>query len=294
MRVQEAIQSFPFNSDFDIQGILVETVAELVAKKGKELLTRPHRVEFYALLLVEEGSGFHYVDRKMYPCRPGTLFVLSPHQVHHFDSNFQWEGHIITFKEFGVFPKEDLNGVYNVMKAMRGVDVITDSIGMVGQDFQQLYKEQKTTYDGVSERIQSNLLQNIMLKIFTRGQGSYFNSGKNKDIDDYQKFSDAVEKYFNTRHNASEYVTELGTTIKRLNNLCKKMKGISAKQFIDSRIVLEAKRLIGYTPMSISEIAVVLGFHEPSNLAKFFKRHTGITPTEYRSMSKAFSNKKHL
>jgi AraC-like DNA-binding protein len=58
--------------------------------------------------------------------------------------------------------------------------------------------------------------------------------------------------------------------------------GKSTKQLIDERVVVEQKRLLVHTEISVKELAERTGFDEPTNLVKFFRHHTGQTPTEFR------------
>lgn len=283
------IRSIPLDSDAQVIGIQIGTLSQLREVRGDELLRTPHRVEFNALIFVTEGKGFHYIDNKMYVCREGTLFLLSPHQVHSFDSDFSWKGYIVSFQDSEVFPVDNMGANLKLVKSIRSVDVITEVQDLVATDFRQLYEECRNPVDMVSGTIQRNILQNIMFKIFYRTSFSESAVKQNRELKDYQRFSDHIEQHFREQHNISEYIEELGTTAKRLNNLCKKVKGVSAKHIIDARLLLEAKRLIGYTKMPISEIALSLGFQDPTNLTKFFRRHTNTSPTEFRNMSKFFS-----
>jgi AraC-like DNA-binding protein len=284
------IQTIPFDNDIYILGISADTVTDLRGRRDYEELTNPHRVEFYALILVTEGNGFHYIDNKLFHCRPGTMLVLSPHQVHYWESSFSWQGYIVTFQDSEVFPIDNLDANYAITKAIRSVDVMTEMLDLVGREFKMLYDEYHQVNDVVSSHVQRNLLQNIMYKAFYRNNFATKQVTVSRDQQDYQRFNDAVEHYYNQRHNVSDYVDELRTSPKRLNSVCKKVKGIPAKQVIDARVLLESKRLIGYTSKPISEIAISLGFNEPTNLAKFFRRHTNISPTEFRHMSKFFSD----
>jgi AraC-like DNA-binding protein len=67
-----------------------------------------------------------------------------------------------------------------------------------------------------------------------------------------------------------------------LSNTIKLTTGKSPCDFVEERIVLEAKKMLGETSLSISEICYRLTFHEPTNFTKFFKAMTGVTPSQYR------------
>lgn len=286
------INSVPFDNDDYLLGITMDTISELTARRSLDELTNPHRVEFYALILITEGNGYHYIDNKLYHCRPGTLLVLSPHQVHYFESTFQWEGYVVSFQDSEIFPIDKMEANYAITKAIRSIDIMSDMLDLVGREFVMLHEEVHTEGDIISSGLQRNLLQNILYKIFFRSNYSKQEVSRSKELEDFQIFNDAVEQYFSERHNVSEYIDDVRMSAKRLNSVCKKVKGVSAKQIIDARVLLEAKRLIGYTTTPISDIALGLGFNEPTNLAKFFRRHTNISPTEFRNMSKFFSDKK--
>ncbi|MDB1125172.1 AraC family transcriptional regulator [Vibrio algarum] len=286
------ISNIQFDNDSYLLGITADSMKDLVSRRGTSELTKPHRVEFYALILVTEGNGYHYIDNKLYHCRPGTLLVLSPLQIHYFDSLFQWEGYVISFQDSEVFSVDNLSANYAITKAIRSVDIMDDLLDLVGREFNMLYEECHARQDLVSGSLQRNLLQSILYKIFFRNSYRKQEICRSKEFSCFQVFSDEVEKNYSLRHNVSDYTDDLRVSVKRLNTVCKKVKGMSAKQVIDARLILEAKRLIGYTSTPISEIAYSLGFNEPTNLAKFFKRHTDISPTEFRNMSKFFSDKK--
>ena len=286
------INTIPFDSENYVQGIRVDSIQDLIEDRGKEELSNPHRIDFYALILVTEGSGLHYIDNKMYHCLPGTLLILSPYQVTCFESKFHWNGYVIGFENSQIFSIDNLDANYMMTKAIRSVDVMTEVLDVVGKDFKMLYEEVKRPLDIASGHIQRNLLQNILFKVFVRTNYSLHEISKSKEMEFFQMFSDKVERLYMNCHNVIEYTEQLGITAKRLNTICQKVKGMSAKQVLDARLLLEAKRLLGYTSTPISEIALTLGFKEPTNLAKFFRRHTGISPTEFRNMSKFFADNK--
>ncbi|MGB2684580.1 MAG: helix-turn-helix domain-containing protein, partial [Olleya sp.] len=67
-----------------------------------------------------------------------------------------------------------------------------------------------------------------------------------------------------------------------LNTICKATIAITAKQFIDQFVVLEAKRLLINSEIKSTELAYSLGFEESTNFVKYFKKHTGFTPNKFK------------
>lgn len=95
-------------------------------------------------------------------------------------------------------------------------------------------------------------------------------------------FRDEVEKSFATRHKVADYAARLGYSTRTLNRLARENTGLSAKQLIDERIVLEAKRLLVHGKEPVARIAERLGFDDPSNFSKYFQQRAGVTPLGFR------------
>jgi AraC-like DNA-binding protein len=79
------------------------------------------------------------------------------------------------------------------------------------------------------------------------------------------------------------YADKLCLTPKYLSKLIKQASGKSAPEWIDNFVILEAKNLLKYTNLAIKEIVFQLHFPNQSVFYKFFKAHTGMTPSEYRN-----------
>lgn len=99
----------------------------------------------------------------------------------------------------------------------------------------------------------------------------------------FEHFMSLVTEYHSTERNMSFYANRLGLTPKYLSKLIKQVSGRSAPDWIDSFVILEAKNLLKYSDVSIKEIVYQLNFPNPSVFYKFFKAHTGMTPSEYRN-----------
>lgn len=79
-----------------------------------------------------------------------------------------------------------------------------------------------------------------------------------------------------------DYARSLGYSARTLTRATLASDGVTAKEFIDRRILLEAKRLLAHSEQSAAHIAVQLGFSSATNFSKFFHRHTGKSPLTFR------------
>jgi AraC-like DNA-binding protein len=84
------------------------------------------------------------------------------------------------------------------------------------------------------------------------------------------------------QHNLNFYARRLGYAESTLSRACIRAEGVSAKRVIDQRIILEAKRMLVHSPLSVAEIGYALGFSEATNFNKFFRRLEQRTPQMFR------------
>lgn len=102
-------------------------------------------------------------------------------------------------------------------------------------------------------------------------------------LDIIRKFNLLVEIHFREKHMVAEYAELLNVSPKSLSNVFLRYYSKSPLKVISERICLEGERLIRYSDKNMNEIAYWLGFNEASHFSKFFKKHTGQSPKEYKS-----------
>ena len=83
-------------------------------------------------------------------------------------------------------------------------------------------------------------------------------------------------------HSTSEYANELHITSDHLNRTVKLLIGKGAKEYIQDRVMVEARRMLLFSELSAKEIGFALGFEEASNFSAFFSKHAAISPSAFR------------
>ena len=99
----------------------------------------------------------------------------------------------------------------------------------------------------------------------------------------FKHFIDYLTQYHQTERRVDFYAEKLCLSPKHFSTVIKKVSGETAGHWIDEYVVLEAKTLLKYSTMSVQEISYFLNFPNPSFFGKYFRHHTGYSPSEYRS-----------
>jgi AraC-like DNA-binding protein len=92
-----------------------------------------------------------------------------------------------------------------------------------------------------------------------------------------------VERRYASTRAVDDYAKATGYSSKTLLRACRAVTGQSAKAFIDARVLLEARRLLAHTSLTVGQIAMRLGFSEATNFSKFFRHHADETALEFRA-----------
>jgi len=244
----------------------------------------PHRLNFYAILIITGGEVNHIVDFKVHKLRKDDVMVISKGQIHAFDESSEYKGYLVVFSE--AFMQKyiaqstiaQINNLYNYF---------------LNQEKFNNPDRNKILLPALQKQLESNssslpnivgsLLSIYLLKLNEENIHSSPLSFDSKYIDYFNQFRIAVEQNYSKTRDAKVYASNISISYKHLNEVCKNVVKITAKAFIDRYVILEAKRMLVSTSLSAKEIAFSLGFDEPTNFFKYFKKRTNLTPVEFRS-----------
>jgi AraC family transcriptional activator of pobA len=116
------------------------------------------------------------------------------------------------------------------------------------------------------------------------GTAHYSMSRKSRQI---EKFRQLIDQQFRTQHSMQAYADQLGLSIGQLSRICREVLGQSSLHVLNDRLIQEAQRGLVYTGLSIKQLADELGFVDDAYFSRFFRKHTGLSPRDYRAKALA-------
>ncbi len=281
------IKKYTFNK-ITITQIEVVPLVTLTTEHRPQLVT-PHRTSFYHIFLFEDCQPTHFVDFEPIKIEPYSLLFIDKDRVHQFDQLLKYEGRVLIFTDDFFCTTETDN------KFLRSSILFNDladkpTIKLTKSDFEKysficesITEELSLPADNSKHILLKNLLHNLLLlaEREKRKQG-YIELKKGADLDYTLLFRDLLETNYTKLKSVNDYAKFICISEKRLGQATSKILGKSPKEIINDRILLEAKRLLVHTNLSIKEIGQELGFEDPAYFVRYFKKNSETTPVEFR------------
>jgi len=252
-------------------------------------MTVPHRTGFYHVLWFQNGGYSHLVDFNPVEIKPNTLLFMDKNVVQRFDAQGNIKGKAILFTDsFFCKTEADIRFLkstilFNDLLSISQVQLPNQTTSIHAL-FEQMETEMQTDNDTHQSDILRNSLRNLLLySERERQKQGYIKVEKGADLNYVMQFKELLEANYHERLLVSDYAHQMSITIKRLNQATSKVLGLTPKRMIDTRTLLEAKRVLAHTHKTIKEVGFDLGFNEPTNFIKYFKKHVGSTPVAFRA-----------
>lgn len=278
-------QDFPFAGQFSLFRI---------GDYQSDITRRPHRHSFYHLIWFTQARGTHMVDFKDYTLEDNTLYVLHPGQVHQVLEDKPAGGNAgfaISFTEEFYFARNEDDQSY-----FQGLSIL--------HDFHHnapihLREHATRSFQGLVElmdqEVQFCKSKRTVIKQYLSAFLTIAERERKKQIEQEKQAAETamndhrtmllrqlLEKHFRQEHQAGFYAGEFALTPKRLNEISRINTGKTVTELLHERLMLEAKRNLAFSTVSVKEICYDLGFEDPAYFSRFFKHHTGVTPQDFR------------
>lgn len=250
----------------------------------------PHRHDdFYEILFITEGTGIYTIDLHEYTIRPNTIFFLSPGQIHEIAFSEDINGYIFLFSsEFYLSNKADQYKLFEFpffysLKYDSAPLYLesTASIAELDRLFKKAIEEMNASEPDSEDAIHS-LLDLILIyckRLYPTFEGSSLKKGHIL----IKRFKQLIEEKCTENIGVKEYAELLQVSSNYLSETVKEFTGRTPTDFINDRMILEIKRFLTHTQLTVQEVGYQLNFSDQSYFSKYFKRITGMTPVEFRN-----------
>ncbi|RCG25885.1 AraC family transcriptional regulator [Sphaerisporangium album] len=242
------------------------------------------RPDFHVLIALRSGTLRCSLDFADHVLRPGDWLWVRPGQVQRYDSPLNAAGGRVVLFLPGFLDQATAEQAGTDRGVWRPASVPTDVERGSLWRLLDLLEHEYALWGGRQEERHVEVLRHLLAALVLRLAVVHGTDGEPvAGGEAFLRFQSAVEQDFTRSHRVEDYATRLGYSVRTLARASQAGAGVGAKGYIDNRVLLEAKRLLVHTDLPAGAIGQRLGFPEATVFTKFFRRHTGRTPTDFRA-----------
>ena len=248
-----------------------------------------HYLSYYDVTLITEGEGIFRIDDKNYYVKPADIVFTLPNQFREWDTKNIINGYALIFEESFLLSFFNDSDFLNKISYLDKTKQRSLRLSLSNQEFLKISTLiQETKAEIQDQAIKDNhILRSIFYQILKYLDRIYISNNelhgvftKNRHV---VKFIEIVNIDYHIFHSVEHYADKLCITPNYLNELVKKETGSTAKQIIQNKLLHEAKKLLLYTKLSVTEIADKLHFESTSYFIRFIRKYEGKTPLQFRN-----------
>lgn len=248
------------------------------------------RLEFHIWVMFTAGHCKHMVDFEDFDCRPGSVLHIRPGQVHQWGVRPGLEGTVVMMTQTFAPPVPSRHRPEMYAQLLDDdtrspvLHVPAPHRGLVEHWFTELEKTWESSDDSaIATQVLKHLAAVAVLEVFRHCRQDAPSRVPLRDQERMRQFRLDVERSFRVTREVGDYAKSLKISAKTLDRTVRAASGVSAKDFIDQRVMLEAKRFCAHSDAPIDHIGDQLGFSEATNFVKFFKARMGTSPGAFRA-----------
>ena len=286
---RQPVPTYPFERDQTTGSDSFSLLRSEGAVPCEENMLLPHRNAYYMLFLVKHSRGRQWVDTVPYDRQDNTVYFTVPSQVLVKEEPTPFWGTRLAFtSEFLALQQHAaLRHLPLIQNPRNGHELLLTAAEAAFVEDLLAKLETECHRPGEWQHPMLSAYLTVLLTYLSRLYTEQFPAGEpSADQQLLRTYQARIEAHFRELHEVGAYAALLHISAGHLSEVVKAQSGQSAIKHLHERLVLEAKRLLFYTPQSLKEIAFDLGFADASYFNRFFKRETGLTPAEYRASSR--------
>lgn len=243
------------------------------------------------VLYPTRGGGETFIDDKKWVLRPPCLIVAPARSVHGFHFSPDIDGPVITAAQR---PLESLASIAapELLPHIRTPTVLNvDPAGRHAEALMPLFEAiEREAFTHAQGQVAAGMSLVVALFVqiarISQSAQSTDTQTRSRKAGQIERFRALLDERCRQRVPVESYAQRMGVTAGQLTRLCREVLGMSALDAINARVMHEAQRELVYSSLSIKQVAAEIGFEDEAYFGRFFKKHTGLRPTEFRDMAR--------
>ncbi|MBZ9650191.1 helix-turn-helix domain-containing protein [Sphingobium sp. 3R8] len=253
--------------------------------RPSEWTIRPHvHRDLNHIILIAQGGGAMQAEAAQVSFDAPCLLLIPAGIVHGFTWHSESRGHVTTIADSYlrhlIARDADLAPLFARPHA---VPLSTGDGGVAQDSITRMAQELGWSGPGQRAAVESALLSLMVFALRHATLAQTTQAGTARQAALVARLRERIEQRFRQREPVSDHAKALGASLTALRQACARVAGSSPAQMLDDRALLEARRLLIYSQLSVAEIAYAIGFEDPAYFSRFFARHIGQPPRAYRA-----------
>ena len=291
--MKNSIPRYTFHKNKYGSELLIDVVELKYVKKF--LAASPvHTLTYYDITFITEGEGSFSIDNRTYEAFPQDVFFSKAGEIRNWDTHHISNGYALIFED------EFLSSLFRDSMFVRHLAFFKPEKSAKLHLSDELYTRVLQVLHNIKMEIDSNkqndvhVLRALLYEVLMLLERAYQKAVLNEEITTdkeinnihIDRFIHLVGAHLKEQHSVQFYADKLCITPNYLNEIITSVMGLGAKRYIQNQVIDEAKKLLAYTDVPISDIAFELHFSTVSYFIRCFRQHTGETPLLFRKKYK--------
>jgi AraC family transcriptional activator of pobA len=241
----------------------------------------PHRHDHEELIIITHGQPSHFVDFTLSEIKPPVIVYVAKGKVHSFHPDNATRGWVIRYSS-DLLPLSRFNFYSNFSDQVNfqlSQDYCSTDLNSLCEIMLKEYKQIQPNYEVVR-----HLLSAVLAKLETESKQEYLGPGNSSStqLTTFNSFLKILDNNYKRPEGVDFYADKLNMGSRNLNLISQAVFGKSITEIIETRKLIEARRLLLNSGMNVAEIGFELGYNEKSYFTRVFRKRTGVTPSAFR------------
>ncbi len=259
----------------------------------RKIRSQPHRHDFYQMLWLDEGCGTLRCDLETFAFEAPCFAFFAPGRLHAWHHEIEPRGIIFGFPQSFFHADTDYPGLIGRLDFLH--EAACPLLDLLGRDSEDMSRNFTHLLEEAANELpgRDDIVRALITIILSKARQHFHvrtqrvSRAETPIATLAQRFRIALDKNFPRLQKVSDYARILQVSRSHLNEELRLHTGRSASDHIHDRLLLEARRLLVYSPLTVAQIAYELQFQDPSYFGRFFRLRTNLSPGAFREQEQA-------